>query len=197
MGLMTCHITTLDPDELHDALHLLQSFATGDRRPLTLEYRLTGLDIHVGDPQPDETPTLLGELDDWVTLDEPTVIRIAHDIVDDQADTEPESSAADAVRNIVKGTSFSVADLEAPAADDTPVAKAAPEPDPDGTETCPGCDQPYRTRRAVSDHIRSAHWDDVIATYADLGAQGLQTDWGVSQGTAYRWAADIRGDNAA
>lgn len=257
--LLTVSIRTLDLDELIEMLQFVRSFADLDRRPCRVDWRLTGLDVHVGarTAPPNEdlieaaphvpqiTPVVLeppdlftdghlclepsGEHDDFAPI--ACTLPAGHDGLhrnpeyysegwatgdmiagpgggdipgeDLPADVTPPADNAPFVASDegTKGADPQVSDLvhdEALPAHPRPKdpfagAKPAPAPDPDGDEECVGCESRFRTRRAVSDHIRAAHWDDVIASYAENGVPGIVADWGVADSAARRWAGLITG----
>lgn len=192
-------ITTSDPVDLVDLLKCITDLYIGvDGRQVTVEYGLTGLHVLVEEPV------------EYVDITERIALHVA---VSPPAPftrpTEPTTVTTydDEVEFVEDATSANVPQ-PAPNVPQRPEPAPHPQPkdpftakspaaDPDGAHECLACDDRFRTTRAVSDHVRAAHWDDVIASYADNGAPGIINDWGIATSTAYRWAALITGDTAA
>jgi hypothetical protein len=198
-----CTITTTDPTDLQDLLKCICDLYIGvDGRQVTVEYGLSGIHVSVEEPVeyvdiaeriaphiPQVTPVRLTLESEPTTWPEYPPVVLA-DLVDD---TQTPDVAAERVAAALAEAAVMPEDPPDEVIDLTTPAKPAPAADPDGEVECSGCDDRFRTRRALSDHIRAAHWDDVIASYASTGARGVMDDWGVSSSTAYNWAAQING----
>jgi hypothetical protein len=200
----TATIRTTDVDELLDMLTLVRSFAALDGRPVTVEYHLAGIAIGMGDataadpPPPEVTPVLLGE---------PWSDRRVHEVLDEAGEVVATLAVAPPDDSTI-GEHQALAGTDADRGDDEPVEPAvgpsagservSPVSDPDGGEECLQCDDRFRTRRAVSDHIRAEHWDLVVESYSERGIKGIILDWGVAESCARRWMALIvTGDDEA
>jgi hypothetical protein len=83
-------------------------------------------------------------------------------------------------------------------ADNEPDPPPASEPEPADNELdheCVGCEHRFATRRAVSNHVRDHHWNDVRTSWRERGNAGIQSDWGIAASAARKWGRELEAED--